>query len=314
MDRLWAPLVEVQRLNSEPMLASPRANVWQSGPFFFFQYACGGQILRRTIEHVERLNGYVLISRHVTGRIVGTTRDTPFSHRTGIIAIRNLDHPFTAIQYPSAVESILVPHDALKLEADEIPPLCVLLDEAAPIGKLHVALDSLFGALNHVPRTLNNVMLRGLLDLARIAIVQPQYASSRRRAARYGQYVSIQSYIEQNLHRLDLCAETLLPKFGVSRATLYRLFEEEGGVRNYIVDRRLFRALLDISSGPQRRGKIQQAAKSWGFSSAANFNRSVRHAFGGAPGSLFRPTAVLQADTDVIGAHPSRNILVPFSR
>ena len=148
----------------------------------------------------------------------------------------------------------------------------------------------------------------------RAVMTRPQYATSRRRAARYGQFLAIQSYIEQNLSRMDLCAETLLPKFGVSRATLYRLFEEEGGVRNYIVDRRLFRAILDISTGPQHRGKIQQAAKRWGFSSAANFNRSVRHTFGGAPGALLRSPQATAADSDVIGAYPSKNILVPLSR
>lgn len=296
------------------MLRSPRAEVWQANAFLFFKYWCGGQLLRRTVEHIERLKRYVLISRHTMGRIIGVTQDTPFSHRASVIAIRNLDYPFSAIQYPSAVESILLPQEALNLETADVPPLLVLLDDMLPIEALETAFVGLFDALNHAPPELPDISMKRLLDLTRAVILQPQYTSSRRRAARHAQYHSIQSYIEQNLSRLDLGAETLLPMFGVSRATLYRLFEEEGGVRNYIVERRLFRALSEISSGPQRRGKIQQAAKSWGFSSAANFNRSVRHAFGDTPGSLFRATAAIAEDADIIGAHPLRNILVPLSQ
>ena len=314
LDQLCAPLMQTQRLNSQIMSVSPRAEIWQSGRFFFFKFRGGGQVLRRTHEHIERLKSYVLISRHVSGRIVGTTRDVPFSHRAGVIAIRNLDHPFSAIQFPSVNESILIPHGALDLFSEEIPPLRVLLDDVLPIDALQAAFSDLFHALSRSSRELPEDGLRQLLDLTRAALVQPQYSTSRRRAARLDQYRSIQSYIEQNLHQMDLCAETLLPKFGVSRATLYRLFEDEGGVRNYIVDRRLFRALLDISDGSTRRGVIQKAAKSWGFSSAANFNRSVRHAFGGAPGSLFRPKPSDASEAEVIGAYPSRNILVPISR
>ena len=64
------------------------------------------------------------------------------------------------------------------------------------------------------------------------------------------------------------------------------MFEDRGGVRQFISDRRLLRAEVDISEGPLLRGEIARAAEQWGFSSAANFNRAIRREFGVTPGSL----------------------------
>lgn len=63
------------------------------------------------------------------------------------------------------------------------------------------------------------------------------------RAAMFG---TARSYIEDNLHELDLSPESVLRASHLSRPTLYRLFEHEGGLATYIRNRRLREAADEL--------------------------------------------------------------------
>jgi AraC-like DNA-binding protein len=69
------------------------------------------------------------------------------------------------------------------------------------------------------------------------------------------------------------------------------MFEDKGGVRNYITERRALRAILDIANAPHRRGQISMAAADWGFSTMPNFNRAIKRLYGAPPSALFRTDA-----------------------
>jgi AraC-like DNA-binding protein len=85
---------------------------------------------------------------------------------------------------------------------------------------------------------------------------------------------TICDYIDQNLTDETLSPELMVRLFRMSRATLYRLFEDEGGVAAYILGRRLdrCRAILGASTGNER--SIGELAFSNGFSSARRQHRS----------------------------------------
>ncbi len=95
---------------------------------------------------------------------------------------------------------------------------------------------------------------------------------------------SIKRYLDANLASRDLLSsDALSSRFACSRSTLYRLFEEEGGLANYIQQRRLQLALMElISPGDQRR--IIDIAVQNDFPSEATFNRAFRRLFGIPPG------------------------------
>jgi AraC-like DNA-binding protein len=85
-------------------------------------------------------------------------------------------------------------------------------------------------------------------------------------------------YIEQHLSSPELGFDQLAMRFGLSRAALYRLFVEFGGVQHYIRDRRLDAVLRDIC---QRRDlSISAAAHRYGFSNDRQFQRAFRARFG----------------------------------
>jgi len=105
-------------------------------------------------------------------------------------------------------------------------------------------------------------------------LVRPQMQASRMAA--------IKRYIDMCLGDPDFGAAQIAEAFGVSRPTLYRLFEPLGGVAAYILRRRLDRSLADLTSSRRRR-RVADIAHRWGFRSEAAFSRAFRAAFGMTP-------------------------------
>ncbi|KQT86989.1 hypothetical protein ASG60_13805 [Methylobacterium sp. Leaf469] len=105
--------------------------------------------------------------------------------------------------------------------------------------------------------------------------------------------------IEANPARLDLTAELIALRTGVSRSVLYRMFEPLGGVATRVRHRRLHPMRRALSRGDDVRS-IREVAWTTGFTSASHANRSFREAFGMTPGK-FRLCIV------VAGAGPARD-------
>lgn len=112
---------------------------------------------------------------------------------------------------------------------------------------------------------------------------------------------AIRRYIHGNLRSGDLSAARLGDEFGMSRATIYRLFAEHGGVSRYISDCRLSAACRDLQFSPPTRGRIRRTAEKWGYFEQAQFTRAFKRKFGFPPGDalgrMFLPdeAAVTQA-------------------
>ena len=95
--------------------------------------------------------------------------------------------------------------------------------------------------------------------------------------------IAIKAAIERRLSDSALGPQTLLDEFGITRSTLYRLFEPFGGVSAYIMERRLrhaFRRMTD-PLGPSLR--ISQLAFDLGFSHPSAFTRAFKGFFGVSP-------------------------------
>ncbi|GAA4162034.1 helix-turn-helix domain-containing protein [Shinella granuli] len=93
--------------------------------------------------------------------------------------------------------------------------------------------------------------------------------------------MEIRRYIEQSLALPDLGPEHLCKVFGLSRASLYRLFEPIGGVTDHIRSRRL-RAAFDMLVDERKR-TVGEIAYACGFSDISAFSRAFRHQFGMSP-------------------------------
>jgi AraC-like DNA-binding protein len=81
--------------------------------------------------------------------------------------------------------------------------------------------------------------------------------------------------IEARLGSPSLDIADLCRRLGISRSALYRLFEGQGGIQNYIRSRRLERVKM-ILADPDNGARIGDLAELWGFSDAAHLSRLFR--------------------------------------
>ncbi|MCW4115490.1 helix-turn-helix domain-containing protein [Aurantimonas sp. MSK8Z-1] len=90
-------------------------------------------------------------------------------------------------------------------------------------------------------------------------------------------------YIERNLALPSLDPEMVATAIGLSKATLFRLFQPLGGVATYIQRRRLARAHEALAGATRDRPRIAEVAYAVGFSDPAHFSRAFRTLYGMTP-------------------------------
>lgn len=93
----------------------------------------------------------------------------------------------------------------------------------------------------------------------------------------------IKAAIERRLLEPALSPQALLDEFGITRSTLYRLFEPLGGVSAYITGRRLHYAFRRMTDAVQPPFRISQLAFELGFSQPSAFTRAFKDFFGMSP-------------------------------
>jgi AraC-like DNA-binding protein len=106
------------------------------------------------------------------------------------------------------------------------------------------------------------------------------------RAERHLHLAMIKRHIDANLETDLLTSDHLCGRFGISRASLYRLFEADGGLLRYVQQQRLNRALRRLINPAPRGNRVIDLATDLRFSSESTFIRAFRRHFGLPPGEV----------------------------
>ncbi len=171
---------------------------------------------------------------------------------------------------------------------------CTLISGGVPDGRL---LYEHLIALMSRARTASTVLLETAVKLIveRVASALEAHAVSPDATL-----WSIKRYLDAHLHAPDrLSSEVICHRFACSRATLYRLFENEGGLVNYIQRRRLQHALMELIAPGSRRRIIDIAMENH-FSGESTFNRAFRRQFDITPGEARRLAQIPQAPDNAL--------------
>lgn len=154
-----------------------------------------------------------------------------------------------------------------------------VIDYASPLARLFLgeleALSSNIGAMSEAEA-------RGAMTTCAHLIVgafaqQCGLRGNARAAVRAAVFSRVRRHVEHNLHEPELSMESIVGASQLSRATLYRLFEHEGGLAAYIRNRRLREAAHELIRFPQ--APVVEIAYGLGFRSAADFNHAFRRAY-----------------------------------
>ena len=278
-------LFDVTPLTSPNNSGFHRNRSWYAETCTFTHFEADAFAVSRTKAQVANGEHLVFVHRYVDGYLRGRIGDLNIDREPGYIYLLDQASMVECVQRPATMQTVIIPKAALGFHPDRHPPLVKISAEIGIGRVINTLFDLVFDGLLE-SNSIEYDTFDQLLACLKLGLDEPPTKGDIRAKARQAMRVAISQHVEQNLDHWDLSVDTILNNFGVSRASLYRIFDDRGGVRQFISDRRLLRAVLDIAKGPMRRGAISDVAERWGFSSGANFNRAVRREFGVAPGSL----------------------------
>lgn len=164
----------------------------------------------------------------------------------------------------------------------------MVLKKGSPLAAmLGQHLHTLFREAPALDATEARIAARGTAAL--VATFAEAHARKGQTATRTDDVASLRmlrNAIEKNIGNPNLGPELLCLHAGLSRATLYRLFEPVGGVREYIQQRRLTRAYQMLTDPAHSHDRVSAIANSCGFSNDSAFSRAFREAYGMPPSAL----------------------------
>lgn len=233
-------------------------------------------------------NEYLLFERYIEGIARGLVGEHSARIDRDTVHFMDMSRRVQTTTSDAVVRGVVIPHHVIGYDPSLHAPY-VSLPLASPRGRLvDLALQSMVAPCVPVTEAeavaladaFVGLVRRLMLNLPDHAVVDPQAQAGRLR---------VKDYINRVLDDADLSSERLCRIFGLSRATLYRMFAEVGGVQRYIDARRLDRCFAELHNAPATYGRVREVAERWGFHEAASFSRRFKNRFG------IRPTDCLVA-------------------
>ncbi|WP_326525758.1 helix-turn-helix domain-containing protein [Sphingomonas sp.] len=148
---------------------------------------------------------------------------------------------------------------------------------------LQTHLTTLAASLGEAPLDTASLLAEATLQLvAATASGTPLSRAEGKEAAETVLRRRIIAHIDAHLGDPELSQEALCRAFGLSRATLYRLFRTRGGIGAVVQDQRLARIHAVLMASAER-PHIGRLAELHGFASQAHMSRAFRLRFGFSP-------------------------------
>lgn len=158
----------------------------------------------------------------------------------------------------------------------------------SPVGRvLSAAITDTVARMPYVPAEEAARMTGTLTSLVADLVLQNR-AHADRESLRKAHRLAMDAWIEAHITQ-RISPERLAQNFALSRASVYRLYCDEGGVEAYVARRRLYRCRLVLQQTPEGRGAVKRVAEHFGYFDSANFNRAFRRQFGVNPSEYLAP-------------------------
>ena len=246
------------------------------------------QTLRRSAPSVRRAGFESLSIILANSRVVGNVGDRSVSHAPGAVMLVDLSRPSESHWTDLDLVNLVIPR--------QIAPAW-LMDQ--DIHGMSLAPDSAAGRLiaSHL-RTFSDVAadlseaegeaaIIAALALAERALGRTRPLSLDQTAALYRTVRQAAGhYLAAHILDPSLSVDRIAHSCAVSRATLYRAFETEGGLMRHVQSMRLTLAHEALARRIDGKPTIADIADAHGFASAGHFTRVFRQRFGCAPSDV----------------------------
>ena len=266
-------------------------NLCATSDFALSEVASSRVRLLRTPETISRSRiDHFAITLLASGRMAGLAGPTEVDAEAGDVFFIDLTQPVNLQASvrggATATITLWVPRPRLLAAVHEEHALHGLgLKGTSPAGALiGTSLRSLAAQRDLMSVREMDALANGIVELAANAIAPIlEAAAPSGVAVPLASFVTVRRFIDRNLASSKLGPEMIAKNFGLSRASLYRLFEPAGGIAGYIRKRRLEQVFQEIIAPEFANQRIGHIANRFGFTNVSAFSRLFRATFGVSP-------------------------------
>lgn len=261
--------------------ASVVVDAWALGDIVVGKYTHGNYSLQRdtTSEFVALrifLSGYAQVDMNGSSVLM----------RPGYAYLLNFNTPLRYSGPSRQHLSVSLPFSSIGFDPSIHSPL-TSLSLHSPIGKTIGALmRDAYSSVGETGEKERVVIANGLIGILQGVLSRGFANSTERTSFAASREETIRHFIEENLNNPRLDADMICDANAVSRATLYRILQDDGGVNEVIKNLRLDAVHNDLKTTGRNHGSIKRISQSWCFSDSAHFTRAFNNRFGYKPSEL----------------------------
>lgn len=225
----------------------------------------------------DGMDGYVL---QFYSRGESMSRDGAAVARPADMYLIDMAQPLATVTTEHAQLSIAIPR-RLFSPLLKTPDHCheLVLPAGLPlVSLLRDTCTSFAQNLRNMTTATARLALPSILQLA-AAVVNAEVDEQKETAVRTALADAVRRHIEAHLLEPELSPDSVMRTFGMSRRTLYRMFEAAGGFKAYLQKQRLRRAWAALRSPELRHLSIAEIADLHGFPNPESFSRAFRILF-----------------------------------
>lgn len=247
------------------------------GDIIIAKVAFTAQDFVRDEQRIAVTPDHLLLHLYVTGGFNGAITGRQTTIGPGKVAMIDLAYPVNTRAFASSTVSLIVPRKLLgDISLDKLTPrLDTLRNDLLAAHMRSLQERSAQLTEDDIETTVAETvgLLKRLLSPGADNLLAQQKDTDETIEA------LTEAVIRDNLALPELSPDWLAQKLEISRASLYRVFGERGGIMRYVQERRLL-AVQAALSDPLETRRLSRLAADLGFSSEAHFSRSFRTRFG----------------------------------
>lgn len=269
---------------ADPFFARVRS--WRLDRALLFAREYGGVRHRRRERVASDGFDHFVLHHVVSGALVGGPDGAAVSIAPGEILLLDTREAMESAACAVSLITVSVARDAVRAAAGNLDGLHGRRIGAEEGALLCALLRALVERATDLPPGAQPAVTRTLVDLLSVAI-NPAGTGARSDFYRleYVRREAVQRLIELRLADRDFSVQDIIGETGISRASLYRLFESQGGVARFVQLRRLQQLRDRLDDRASDGQSLADLAPLSGFSGESHAGRQFKQAFGVSPGA-----------------------------
>lgn len=187
--------------------------------------------------------------------------------------------------------SLFIPHALIDYRPSDHPVAQVFRKDTSTGALLRWSMESLvyrFANTSVLPKETD------IMDLCRLVeiVLKEGAEGSRDTTFDFVRTNAMKAFVRSRVSEQSPRAEEIAQKFGVSRATVFRAFASEGGVRTYLMSERLKAARNELENSCAQRGALTALSQKFHFASKSHFSDAFLDFYGQRPSVYLSVTSV----------------------